>query len=128
MNGTQISILLYERDAHQTQTMQWALQSSGYRVLSASHLGQFDSIPLTPPIDLLVLGHTLTSRECAAAIAHASVRWPRIKRLTLVHDNSSALAAARGRRLHLMDAPTRLLSTVSELVGCAASSPCSHIY
>lgn len=128
MNATQISILLYERDTHLTQTMQWTLQSSGYRVLSASHLGQFDSIPLTPPIDLLVLGHTLTAKDCAAAIAHASSRWPHIKRLALVHDRSAASVAARGQRPTAMDAPAHLLSTVSELVGYATSSPCSHIY
>ncbi len=128
MNPTPISILLYERDAHLTQTMQWTLQSSGYRVLSASQLDQFDSVPLTPPIDLLVLGHTITSKECAAAIAHASSRWPRIKCLALALDNSNSAAARRRQSLDPMDTPTHLLSTVSRLVGHAGSSPCSHIY
>jgi len=128
MNTTQISILMYGRDAHILETSRWALQSRGYRVVTTSHLDEFNSIPLTPSINLIVLGHTLTPKESAEAFAHASARWPRIKRLALGHDPFGSSADVFNKKTQNMSVPARLLSTVSEMVGHAASSSCSHIY
>jgi hypothetical protein len=128
MNASQISILMYGRDAHLLETSQWALRSRGYRVLTATTLAEFDSIPHTPPINLLVLGHTLTPGECGAAAAHAATRWPAVKKLTLTHDNSSTSGGVLGRVRHTLDVSSGLLARVSELVGYASSSSCSHIY
>jgi hypothetical protein len=128
MNTTSISILMYGRDARILETSRWALQSRGYRVLTTSHLDEFASIPLTPSIDLIVLGHTLTPKESAEAFAQASARWPRIKRLALGHDHFNAPAGVLNKKTQHMSVPGRLLSTVSEMVGYAGSSSCSHIY
>jgi hypothetical protein len=128
MNTTQISILMYGRDAHILETSRWALQSRGYRVLTTSHLDEFDSIPLTPSIDLVVLGHTLSPKESAEAFAHASSRWPRIKRLALGHDPFGPSTEVYSKKTERMNVPVRLISSVSEMVGYVASSSCSHIY
>ena len=88
MKTTQISILLYGRDAHLQETRKWVLQSRGYRVLTIQRLTELNRIPLTPPIALLVLCHTLTSKECSEAIDRATSRWPKIKKLALVRDSS----------------------------------------
>lgn len=128
MNATQISILMFGRDAHLLETSQWALQSRGYRVVTATNLAEFDSIPHIPPIDLLVLGHQLSPRECAVAAEHASTRWPGVKELILTRDCSSTPSRVLGKVRQTLDVPGGLLARVSELVGHVASSPCSHIY
>lgn len=128
MKTTQISILLYGRDAHLQETRKWVLQSRGYRVLTIQRLTELNRIPLTPPIALLVLCHTLTSKECAEAIARATSRWPEIKKLALVRDGSRKPSGDLGQVMHALDGPTRLAATVGEFVGYAGSSSYSHTY
>jgi hypothetical protein len=128
MNATQISIVLFGHDARLLETRKWALHSLGYRVLTAMHLAELDRIPKTPPIDLLVLCHTLSAKECAHAVARASSRWPAIKKLALVRDASKRASQVLDQVLQTLDVPARLLTKVSELVGYAGSSSYSHTY
>jgi len=128
MNATPISILMYERNAHLAQSLQWTLQSRGYRVVTVSNLNAIDAIPLTPSMNLLVLSQSLSPKECMAATAHASSRWANIKLLTLDQETLNTPVGYRGKKVQNMSVPERLLSTVSELVGNAASSSCSHTY
>lgn len=128
MDATHITVVLYGRDAHLLELRKWFLHSCGYRVFSAMNLADLDAIPLEPPIDLLALCHTLSPDECAAAAAHASSRWPNVKKLAMVHDGSKCLAEIRSEVFHPLNAPSHLLTMVSELVGHAGSSPHSHTY
>jgi hypothetical protein len=128
MKATQISIVMYGRDAHLLETRKWVLQSRGYRILTIQHLADLNQIPLTPPVALLVLCHTLSSKECTDAVARASSRWPEIKKLALDRDRSSSPSKVLGQVMHTLDGPTHLLTTVSELVGHAGSSSYSHTY
>jgi len=128
MNTTQISILMYGRDTHTLETSQWVLQSRGYRVVTTSRLDEFGSIPLTPSIDLIVLAQTLSDKESAEAFAQAAARWPRIKRLALGHDPFGPSVEIHHKKTSNMSVPGHLVTAVSEMVGFAASSSCSHTY
>jgi len=128
MTATQISIVLFGHDARLLETRKWALHSLGYRVLTAMHLAELDRIPNSPPVDLLVLCHTLSAKECAHAAAHASSRWPAIKKLALVRDSAKRPSKLLSQVRQTLDVSGRLLTMVSELVGHASSSPCSHTY
>ena len=128
MKTTQISIVILGRDAHLLETRKWVLQSLGYRVLTIHRIADLNQIPSTPPVALLVLCHTLSTKECESAVARASSRWPEIKKLVLVRDNSKTAAQVLGQVRHTLDLPMRLMSTVSELVGYAGSSSYSHTY
>jgi hypothetical protein len=75
---------------------------------------------------LMVLCHTLSSKERADAAARATGRWPGIQVLALLKGNSKDPSEVLGQVRHALDG--RLLTMVSELVGFAASSPCSHTY
>jgi hypothetical protein len=55
MKPTQISIVLFGRDAHLLETRKWVLQSLGYRVLTVGRVSELRNIPSTPPVALLVL-------------------------------------------------------------------------
>lgn len=128
MNTSQISIVLFGHDARILDSRKWALHGLGYRVLSVMNLADLDRIPATPAIDLLVLCHTLSAKESAQAVAQASARWPSIKKLALVRDTAKRSSRILGQVRQTLDGPSRLLSTVSELVGYAGSSSCSHTY
>ena len=129
MKSNQISVLIYGHDARLLESRKWVLQSCGYRALSVRNLATLNRVPLTPPINLLVLCYTLSPRECESAIAHAKLRWPNLKELALVRynaarDSSPVLSYVQ----RALDAPDRLLSMVGQLVGYSTSSSYSHIY
>jgi hypothetical protein len=128
MKPTQISIVLFGRDAHLLETRKWVLQSLGYRVLAVGRVSELRNIPSTPPVALLVLCHTLSARECAVGAARASKRWPQVKKLALVRRGSQTPAGMLDQVLETLDGPTRLLATIGELVGYAGSSSYSHTY
>jgi hypothetical protein len=128
MNTSQISIVLFGHDARRLESRKWALNDLGYRVLTVMHLADLDRIPISPAIDLLVLCYTLSAKESAQALAHAAARWPAIKKLALVSDPAKRPSRLLGQVRLTLDGPARLLTTVSELVGYAGSSPCSHTY
>ncbi len=128
MKTAQISILIFGHDARLLETRKWALLSRGYRVLTATHLVDLDRIPATPPVDLLVLCHTLSAKESAQAVTHVTSRWPEIKQLALVRDSSKRPSRVLGHIRQTLDVPNRMLTMVTELVGYAGSSSYSHIY
>ena len=128
MKSNQISVLIYGHDARTLESRKWVLQSCGYRALSVRSLAALNRVPLTPPIDLLVLCYTLTSKECESAIAHANLRWPNVKELILVRHNGREISPAPSHVHRVLDAKDPLLSMVGQLVGHSTSSSYSHIY
>ncbi len=119
MKSNQTSILMYGHDEHLLATRKWVLQSRGYRVLTIERPSAIASIPELPAIKLLVLCHSLSPEESAAALALATSRWPDIQSLALVADVTRAPSGILGQLLHTMDGPAKLLSLVGELVGQA---------
>jgi DNA-binding response OmpR family regulator len=128
MKAAQISIVAFDRDPRLLESSKWTLEGRGYRVIPITHLAELESIPLTPPITLLVLCHSLSPKEGADAIAQASKRWPGIEKLTLLRNRSANPSELLGQILHTLDRPARQVSVASELAGYAGSSSYSHIY
>ena len=128
MKSHQISVLMYGHDAHLLESRKWVLESRGYQVHNIQRLTELNDLPATQPVSLIVLCHTLTPQESSDAVARASARWPGIKRLHLVADNSRYASQVLGQVMHTLDGPARLIHMVTELVGRSASSSYSHIY
>ena len=129
MKSNQISVLIYGHDARTLESRKWVLQSCGYRALSVRTIAALNRVPLTPPIDLLVLCYTLSPKECESAIAHAKLRWPNVKELALVRHNTTRESWPVLREVQkALDSPYPLLSMVGQLVGHSTSSSHSHIY
>src|SRR6185437_14371940 len=106
MKSNQISVLMYGHDARLLDSRKWVLQSCGYRALSVRHLSALNRVPLTPPINLLVLCYTLTQKECENAIAHAKLRWANVKELALVRYSAARDASPVLRDVQrALDAP-----------------------
>jgi len=128
MKPPQISIVMLGRNAHLLESRKWALQSRGYRVHTVTHSSGLDEIPATPPAALLVLCHTLSTKERADAVARASKRWKDVKKLLLMRDSSTTPGSVLGQVERILDGPAGLLKKVTELVGYAGSSSYSHTY
>jgi hypothetical protein len=120
MRKNQSSIVILGHDERLLATRQWVLQTRGYRVVTVQDASAVFKLPLTPPVSLLVLCHTLSKREREDAAAAASIRWPGVKCLTLAADPGRAPSGILGQLLHTMDGPAKLLSMVTELVGSSA--------
>jgi hypothetical protein len=117
MKTNQSSILIVGHDEHLLATRQWVLQSRGYRVLKTDRASKIASIPREPPVQLLLLCHSLSPLEKADAISLATARWPGIQTLSLAADSSRAPAGILGRLMHTVDGPAKLISMVDGLVG-----------
>jgi hypothetical protein len=128
MDTTHISVVLYGRDAHLLELRKWFLHSLGYRVFTAIQLSDLDLIPVQPPVALITLCHTVPAADYRATIAKATLRWPNIKFLSLARDGSAKSSAINFEAWRPIDAPTHLLTMVSELVGHAGSSAHLHTY
>lgn len=128
MKSHHISVLMYGHDAHLLESRKWVLESRGYRVHTIQRLTELNHIPASHPVSLIVLCHTLTFDESDEAVTRASGRWPGLKRLHLVADNSRYPSQVLGQVMHTLDGPARLIRMVTELVGHSASSSYSHIY
>jgi len=129
MKSNQISVLIYGHDARLLESRKWVLQGCGYRALSVRNVSALNQVPLTPPIDLLVLCHGVSPEECESAIANAKLRWPNVKELALVrHNGARDLASVLGDVHKALDARDPMLSMVGQLVGHSTSSSYSHIY
>jgi hypothetical protein len=127
MNSNPISVVIFGRNPQLLETRQWVLQSRGYRVFAISQISALRSVQSLSPA-LLILCHSLSSREREAATAFATSRWPAIKHLVLAADSSRNPSGILGQLLHTMGGPTNLLSMVGELVGHGGSSSHSHTY
>lgn len=128
MNAKDISILMYGHDTRLLETSRWALQSCGYKVLTATQQDELKSIPQKPPINLLVLSHALGDQQRDEAAAQASARWPGVKSLVLNRDNFIASGSVADKLQPALNIPEWLLAKIGRLIGYAGSSPCSHIY
>lgn len=120
MKKNQSSILIVGHDEHLLATRQWVLQSRGYQVLTVSTPDAIRTVPSSAPIRLVMLCHTLTPEETDGAGREAGERWPGVKCLNLIAEESRAPTGILGQLLHTMDGPGKLLAMVSELVGSSA--------
>ena len=73
MKKNQSPIVMLGHDEHLLATRQWVLQTRGYRVITAANASILQTLPLTPPVQLLVLCHTTSVAERADAVERSNV-------------------------------------------------------
>jgi len=120
MKKNQSSILIVGHDEHLLSTRQWVLQTRGYQVLTVQQPEAVQEVPLSAPMRLVVLCHTLTEEEKQSAGSIAAERWPGVKLLALAGEAGRHPTGLLGQLLHTMDGPAKLLSMVTNLVGTSA--------
>lgn len=110
------SILCLGNDLALLQTRKLVLETQ-FDVKHCSNAKE--AIQLWPacPFELLVLCHTLSDEECAAAEAYADSRTPAAHLLALQAGRSAF--SKRARILRNLDGPEPLLNAVRELLRCS---------
>jgi len=108
------TVLVYGRDPRLLETRQWLLEAEGYHVLPISGIAQIKSI--APPVDLLVVCHTVPSDECDLVLELASARWPGAHKLILVARTETPSCAAKAESFHTIEGPAKLVSLVHQLL------------
>ena len=126
MKKSQSSILIVGHDEHLLATRQWVLQTRGYQVLTMHEPNTMQKVPLSAPVRLVVLCHTLSDSEREQATETANARWPGVKTLTLVAEPARMPSGILGQLLHTMDGPAKLLSMVNDAVGSSANLQSAH--
>lgn len=126
MKKNQSSILIVGHDEHLLATRQWVLQTRGYQVLTMHEPANMQKVPLSAPVQLVVLCHTLSDAERELATQTANARWPGVKSLTLVAEPGRMPSGILGQLLHTMDGPAKLLSMVTAAVGSSADLHGAH--
>jgi hypothetical protein len=76
------SVLLYGTDPL-VQEAKWLLQFFDSSILLSPKLSDLAQVPVTPPVDLLILWDSTSLEEREAAISFASRQWPASKSLIL---------------------------------------------
>lgn len=110
--STAPSILVYGRDAILLQTRAWILEKAGHRVVST--MRELESNPLSEPIGLMVLCHTLSPEERRKALLTLATRWPEAKRLQL--RPSSGPVESDVETFNTFEGPRGLLQKLNELL------------
>ena len=126
MKKNHSSILIVGHDEDLLATRQWVLQTRGYQVLTMHEPNTIQKVPLSAPVRLLVLCHTLSDSERQKATETAKARWPGVKSLTLVAESGRMPSGILGQLLHTMDGPGKLLSMVNDAVGGSAELQAAH--
>ena len=116
------SILIYGTDSILLQTRRWILEGQGYRVLIATQIWEFELVPREPPMELLILCHSLDEDKCSDAEKLALGRWPRIKSLALATAAVRSRIVLPGDSMMPLDGPQKFVLAVKNLVGEPAAA------
>ncbi len=92
-----------------------AVLSKRYDVVSVGSLEELGALPSTSAFDILLLCHSLTTQESAAATQIARHRWPGSKILALTCLGSECAEVGADLDLSALDGPVGLLNAIQDL-------------
>jgi hypothetical protein len=98
------------------QTRSWVLEHAGFHVTTLSDLevlGQLDGVP---PVDLLLLCHTLSPDDCREAEIWLRLVRPTGKTLRLVENGLENLPETEHHTFRSLDGPTPLLESIQKVL------------
>jgi len=109
-------ILLYGHYATLLQTRRWILEKTGFRVWTATQHAEVEDILNAEPIDLLIIGHTLSANECEKALAVAHELRPRMKTLVLTENSSMYFPQEQDGAESAGEGPRALIAIARKMV------------
>ncbi len=110
------SVVLFGHDAYLLQTRGWLLASIGPRITIVLDLAELTQLILSQPCDLLILCHSLTPGDCAAALSLASRYAPQMRILGLESGDPFSRQAFPPQVVTSETNPARLISAVHSLL------------
>jgi DNA-binding NtrC family response regulator len=116
------SILLYGHYPTLLQTRRWILENAGFRAWTAAQQAEVEKILSAETIDLLILGHTLSAKDCERALAAAHRLRPRMKTLVLTENSSMYFGEVQDEAESTVDGPKGLIAIAQRMVPPASSA------
>ena len=114
--ATPSTILVYGRDPLLLETRSWVLEEAGYRVDTASDLKDAEQKLSASSVSLMLLCHTLTSKERSDVLAAANRLNPSAKRLLLTASTIIPIDAPHEPVLSALDGPRALIAAVKRVL------------
>ena len=118
----QPSVLLYGQDAQLLDIRRLVLERSGYRVDTKLNTAALDPPSSLMEADLLILCHSLSNEQFAAALNVARARSPTLRTLVLTVGHAGFPGQAAETAIDVMEGPARLVEAVRSLVPGVTSS------
>ena len=109
---TAASVLVFGRDYQLVHTRSLILEKAGFHVRTASSLPDIQQLHSEPGVDVMVLCHSLSTQECAAALTLTHERWPLIQTIALVSGSSDCGSQSVDTVLEATEGPAKLISAV----------------
>jgi DNA-binding response OmpR family regulator len=115
MTGS-VRVLLFGNDAHLQISRELVLESAGCKAYIASSVLALNNILAEHPIDLLILCHSLSTKECERARSISLKLRPKIKVLMLATNDLVSHSVEGDPVVDAMAGPRTLLATVEALM------------
>jgi len=109
---TPASVLVFGRDHQLVHTRSLILEKAGFHVRTAANLPDIQQLPAQPPIDVMLLCHTLSGDDCDGALAITRDRWPSIQTIAMVSGRSDCGSKSTDASIDASEGPAKLVSAV----------------
>jgi len=113
------TILLYGHYPTLLKTRRWILENAGFRVWTATQHAEVEDILSAEPIDLLIMGHTLSAKDCEMALAAARRLRPEMKMLVLTENSFMHFGEEQDGVASAVDGPRALIAIAQKMVAPA---------
>jgi hypothetical protein len=110
------NILVYGHDANLLEIRGLILKKAGFNVWAAANSEDAAILALCQKIDVFILCHTLSKKECAAALDMAQSRRPAMKMVILTTRQSIVVRGKNFEFLSTFDGPAALVATAIRLL------------
>jgi hypothetical protein len=114
-------VLCYGDDQELLNLRKLVLERAGVRVLATAEPEALRQMAKMQQISLLIVGHSLTEKECRRALDIARSCDPPLKTLTLFVYTPACAVEPRGEMLDALEGPQRLIEKVAKMLGAISS-------
>jgi DNA-binding response OmpR family regulator len=112
------SVLLLGHDPDLLKTRQWVLESAGLRVQVATTFKALNMALQDSHVDLLVLCHSLSAKECDGVVATIRSHYPELNLMLLEKSNMVDRALSDSHSItHGGTSPKLLVDSIKRLTG-----------
>jgi DNA-binding response OmpR family regulator len=110
------SVLVFGRDYQLVHTRSLILQKAGFHVRTAASLPDIQLLPHEPPIDIMLLCHSLSTQDCDEALILTHERWPDIQTIALVAGTSDCGSNSTDAVMEAYEGPAKLIDAVRQRI------------
>ena len=113
-------VLVYGNDQNLLDSRRLLLEHSGFEVRTTSNLDEVTRASNSHGLDVLILCHTLSEKECVSALSALHTYAPEVHEVALSSATPPCKIDPQGKIVDVFDGPAALLSAVGKLTPVAS--------